>query len=162
MLTKLAQGALKNGGVGYHAEWLAIYHPNLVTSFLKYIMAMATWYFFTCGFGKLAICVFYRTLFPQRIVLVILCTTAGIIICTAIATSVANLAACIPFSASWGSTEVQAANCIDKEELYIWASFPNIITDVILLALPMPITWRLHTTKRSKVALTFTFLIGSM
>lgn len=125
-------------------------------------MAIATWYFLTCGFGKLAICVFYRTLFPQRSVLIILCTTAGIIICTAIATSVANLAACTPFSAAWGSTEAQASECIDKERLYIWASFPNIITDVILLVLPLPITWGLHTTKRLKVALTFTFLIGSM
>ncbi|ROW10487.1 hypothetical protein VMCG_02038 [Cytospora schulzeri] len=158
----IAIGALKHGGVGYHAQWLSMYHPVLVTSFLKYLMAIATWYFVTCGLAKLAICVFYRTLFPQRSVLVILCITAGIIICTAIATSIANLAACEPFSASWGSTEEQAANCIDKERLYIWASFPNIITDAILLVLPIPITWKLHTTKRLKLALTFTFLIGSI
>lgn len=162
MLMKLAKGALINGGVGYHSAWLAIYHPSLVTSFLKYLMAIATWYFVTCGLGKLAICVFYRTLYPQRSVLIILCITAGIIICTAIATSIANLAGCMPFSASWGSTEEQAANCIDKETLYIWASFPNIITDVVLLVLPMPIIWRLHTTKRLKVALTITFLIGGL
>ncbi|KUI66311.1 hypothetical protein VM1G_01527 [Cytospora mali] len=160
--TGIAIGALKNGGVGYHAEWLTVYHPYLVTSFLKYLMAIATWYFLTCGLGKLAICVFYRTLFPQRSVLIILCITSGIIICTAIATSVANLAACTPFSASWGSSEEQAAGCFDKEKLYIWASFPNIITDVILLVLPLPITWKLNTTKRLKVALTFTFLIGSI
>ncbi|POS74215.1 integral membrane protein [Diaporthe helianthi] len=155
-------GALKHGGVGYHEEWLLANHPGLVTGFLKYLLAIATWYFMTCSFGKLAICVFYRTLFPQRSVHIIIYISAGIMICTAIATSIANLAACEPFSAAWGSLEVQAQHCIDKEALYIWASFPSIVTDVVLLVLPLPITWKLHTTKRLKIALTFTFFIGSI
>lgn len=130
--------------------------------FLKYLIAIASWYAFTNGLGKLAICVFYRTLFPQRSVFIILWISAGIIIGTSVATTIAELGSCKPFSANWASTAVQAEKCIDKEKLYVWASFPNIVTDVVLLVLPLPITWRLRTTTKMKMALTFTFVIGSM
>lgn len=151
-----------NGGIGYHSAYVAAQDPETITVFLKYLIAIASWYAFTNGLGKLAICVFFRTLFPQRIVLFILWFCAGIIICTSIATCIAELAGCIPLSASWGDLVDQGEHCIDKQKLYIWASFPSIITDLILLILPLSITWRLRATTRMKIVLTLTFFVGSM
>ncbi|KAJ0115015.1 hypothetical protein J7T55_001422 [Diaporthe amygdali] len=160
--TGIAIGSLKQAGVGYHIEWIMATNPHLAIMFLKYLLAISSWYYVTISLSKLAICVFYRTLFPQRSVLIILSLTAGIMICTAIASLVSNLAACKPFSANWAPTDVQAEKCIDKEKLYVWSTFPNIITDVILLAIPLPIVWGLQTSKQLKMALTATFVFGSI
>ncbi len=112
--------------------------------------------------SKLAICIFYRVLFPQRWVLIILCLTAGILVADSFVTLTVDLAACKPFKAQWAPPVVQSSKCIDKEALYVWSTFPNIATDVILLMLPLPIIWKLHTTTRQKIALTATFIFGSM
>lgn len=74
-----------------------------------------------------------------------MCLTAAILIGTAIAGLVIDLAACMPFDAHWASLEVQKAQCIDKEPLFLWFNFPNIVTDVVMLILPLPIVWKLQT-----------------
>ncbi|KAI1379851.1 hypothetical protein F4677DRAFT_297159 [Hypoxylon crocopeplum] len=104
----------------------------------------------------------YRRLFPQRPVYIVLYITTGIMVSTAIASLIADLAACDPFSANWASPDIQATHCINKEALFVWSTFPNIVTDVIMLLLPLPIIWRLHTPTQLKVALTCTFLLGSI
>ncbi|KAI1212190.1 uncharacterized protein F4807DRAFT_361876 [Annulohypoxylon truncatum] len=160
--TGLAIGSVRQGAVGYHAGYLEITNPELITVFLKYLVAISAWYFATIWPSKLAICVLYRRLFPQRIVLVILCVTAGIFICTSIVSLIVDLAACRPFAAQWASASVQATQCLNKESLFIWSSLPNIITDAIMLSVPLPIVWRLHASTHLKAALTVTFAVGSI
>lgn len=136
----------------------------LTTTLYKFQLVISTWYFATIGLSKLAVCVLYRKLFPQKSVLIILWVTAGIIIGNSVGSVVASLAACRPFEANWASAEVQADPnvCIVKSSLYIWSSIPNIITDFILLVLPLPIVWNLHASPRLKIGLSVTFLCGSM
>lgn len=159
---KITPGSLKQGGVGYHIEWVEENNPELATIFLKYLVAISAWYYVTINLSKLAICIFYRILFPQRSVFVILCITAAILVGDSVACLIADLTACNPFEAQWASTEVQNEKCINKETLYVWSTFPNIITDIILLILPLPIIWKLHTPTKLKMALTATFVFGSM
>lgn len=133
-----------------------------MTNFFKFMLVKSNWYWVTMSLSKLAICVFYRVLFPQRSVLIILCITAGIMICQSVVCIITGLAVCQSFADQWASTTVQAANCIDKEALYVWSTFPSIITDVVLLLLPLPIIWKLHISGRLKIALSCTFALGSM
>lgn len=37
----------------------------------------------------------------------------------------------------------------------------NIITDLTLLLMPIPLVWRLHTSKQNKWQITMTFALGS-
>lgn len=161
-MLKSHPGALKQGGVGYRIEWVEQHNPELAVIFLKYLVAISAWYYVTINLSKLAICIFYRILFPQRSVYIILCVTAFILVGDSIGSLIADLAACRPFEAQWASTEVQAQKCINKEALYVWSTFPNIVTDVVLLLLPLPIIWNLHTPTKLKMALTATFIFGSM
>lgn len=41
-------------------------------------------------------------------------------------------------------------------------SVPNIVTDLIMLLLPMPVIWRLKLPTKQKIALTGVFLLGSL
>ncbi|KAL8818167.1 MAG: hypothetical protein Q9191_008000 [Dirinaria sp. TL-2023a] len=45
---------------------------------------------------------------------------------------------------------------------YRWASLPNLITDIIMLILSLPLVWKLHIGTSQKVGLSLTFLTGSI
>ncbi|KAI1403214.1 hypothetical protein F4819DRAFT_236498 [Hypoxylon fuscum] len=158
----IAISGVKKGAVGYHVGYLEETNPEAVTTLYKYLLAFSAWYYVTVSLSKLAICILYRRLFPLRPALVVLYITAGIMVCTPIACLIADFAGCSSFSINWAPLEVQKAHCIDKGALYIWSSFPNIVTDAIMLFLPLPVIWKLRVTTQLKVALTITFLIGSM
>lgn len=46
-------GAVKHAGVGYHAVYLEATDPEKVTTFLKYLVAMSTWYATTESLARL-------------------------------------------------------------------------------------------------------------
>ncbi|KAI0438186.1 hypothetical protein F4803DRAFT_535869 [Xylaria telfairii] len=162
LATGIDIGAAIQAGVGIHIDHLLEVNPNKVTLFFKYLVAISIWYFATITITKLAICKLYRTLFPQRTIFILLCIVVFILVATPIATSISLFAACRPFSANWGSAEVQHTHCLNKEAMFVWGTIPNIVTDVILLLIPIPIVWKLHTTTKLKLALSLTFLIGSL
>ncbi|KAI1324531.1 putative alpha-xylosidase [Xylariaceae sp. FL0255] len=155
-------GSIVQAGVGHHFGYVIATHPEQVTPFFKYLVFFSVWYFATVTLPKLAVCQLYRTLFPQRPVKIVLFITVAVLIATPIATTTALLAACRPFSANWGSTEEQNEHCyINKDDLYVYGSIPNIVTDIVLLIMPLPIVWGLQAARKIKVALTVTFLVGS-
>ena len=127
----------------------------------KYLLVIATLYFVVVNIPKLAVLALYHRLFPQRTTKITVYLLAGVLISGTIANTIVSLAACKPFKANYDTT-VPGHKCIDKEAFFVWTSLPNIITDVIMLVLPLPIVWRLNNTKRIKVALTFTFVVGSL
>ncbi|KAI0442665.1 hypothetical protein F4803DRAFT_350104 [Xylaria telfairii] len=156
----IAIGSVEQGGVGYHIGYLAETNPEAIPNFFKYLLAISAWYLVIVNLPKLAILVVYRRLFPQKPLLYLLYGLGFILIAAPFGSLIAVLAACHPFSANWGSAEVQATHCINKEALFVWNSFPNIVTDFVMLIIPLPIVWRLHATLQLKLGLTVTFLIG--
>lgn len=158
----VAIAAVEQDAMGHHIGYLAATNPGAMTLLYKYLFAISMWYCATISLSKLAICIMYRRLFPQHAVSIVLCITAGILVCAPIATLITGFAACTPFSANWAPPEVQASKCINKEALFAWGTFPHIVTDVILLIVPLPVIWRLRIKTKFKAALTVTFLIGSM
>ncbi|KAL8709212.1 MAG: hypothetical protein Q9225_007482, partial [Loekoesia sp. 1 TL-2023] len=52
--------------------------------------------------------------------------------------------------------------CINAPLFFIIGSAPNTFTDFVLLALPLPAVWNLHTTRAQKISLTVIFLLGSL
>ncbi|KAH0591762.1 hypothetical protein MHUMG1_10494 [Metarhizium humberi] len=158
----IAIGAVKQAGVGHHAAYLAETNPETLVAFFKYLVAMSTWYATTEGLAKLAVCILYKRLFPQRGIHIVINTTMLVLVGASVGGGLADLFGCTPFSAHWGTAEEQAAHCIDTEALFVWGSFPNIVTDVVLLVLPMPIVWGLHASVRLRLVLVLTFLFGSI
>lgn len=152
--------SVKNAGVGYHVPYLQAKDPEIVATWGKYLVAIATIYFGGVNIPKLAILGLYKRLFPTRGILLVIHILMAVLVALTISTTVTNLAACRPFSANWDSTV--KATCINKEAFFIWGSIPNIITDIIILILPMRVVWNLHATRRMKIGLTITFAVGSL
>ncbi|ERF73312.1 hypothetical protein EPUS_03145 [Endocarpon pusillum Z07020] len=81
-------------------------------------------------------------------------------ICWAIMVVLVCAFQCRPLALIWDKTV--DGTCINAPLFFILGSAPNVITDFMVLALPMPAVWRLQTTTMQKISLTGIFLLGSL
>lgn len=135
--------------------------PAVVTVYFKYLLVMACYYYTLVAVPKLAVLALYNrllTIEPYRTIIRIL---AAVLIISAIVIVVMALNLCHPFEANWNPF-MPGATCMDQQAFYTYASLPNIITDVAMLILPMPVVWKLQASKKVKMGLVATFLLGSL
>lgn len=123
-------------------------------------MAYEIVYFATLAATKLSILTFYTRLFPTRPFKLAARIMIAVVIAWFIATTLVSIFSCNPVRAFW--THEPGSTCIVSVHFYIANAVPNIITDAIILALPIHMIWKLHTSNWERVALTFIFLLGSL
>jgi len=68
---------------------------------------------------------------------------------------------CSPIHYFWDHKPI-SGHCIDVQQFFTGQAIPNIITDAILLALPLPLIWRLQLPMVQKAGLSAVFLLGSL
>lgn len=68
---------------------------------------------------------------------------------------------CSPISYDWHKS-IDIGSCIDQMAFYRVVSPLNVLTGVLILALPMPLVWKLHAPRGQKLALTGVFLLGGL
>ena len=68
---------------------------------------------------------------------------------------------CRPIQANWDHT-IEDAKCGNQRAGWLGTGVANIITDVIILSLPMPSVWDLQLPTRTKVAVLGVFGLGFM
>ncbi|KAI0469375.1 hypothetical protein F4859DRAFT_487962 [Xylaria cf. heliscus] len=158
----IAISSVQHAGVGQHAEYLAQTSPETIVAFFKYLVAFSSWYATTESLAKLAVCLLYKRIFPQQWIAHIVNVTIAVLIAASIAGLLADLFGCTPFSAHWGTPAEQAAHCINTEALFVWGSFPNIVTDVVMLIVPIPVLWNLNASTGLRVGLVVTFIFGNV
>ena len=67
---------------------------------------------------------------------------------------------CIPVNYNWNKTI--KGHCVNPDIMFKTLSSFSVITDVVMLILPLPIVWRLQISKRRKFALTGIFMMGGL
>lgn len=88
-----------------------------------------------------------------------MCIAVGIfVLCYSITTIFTNIFQCTPVDSNWDASIV--AHCVDLNTALVVLSSINVLTDFIILVLPMPLIWRLKTSIRRKMQLTSIFLLG--
>ena len=110
---------------------------------------------------KLAILDTYLHVFPQQWARWILIVCGVISISNGIAYIPTTMTSCRPIEAVWNHT-IEDARCNNIKAHYSLACLPNIITDVVILIVPIPIITRLHMSTTVKAGVLATFLSGSM
>ena len=141
--------------IGYHQEYLNENYPEKVVIGLRYLFAIQILYNLFFNVPKFAILLLYNRVFPPpltinkfvRVMMVFL-------VLQTIANTLAEFLIC-------GSHFVRST-CASRQAFYVWGTFPNIISDVIILVLPMTIILRMHMENRMKVGLAVTFFVGSL
>ncbi len=61
-----------------------------------------------------------------------------------------------------GVLNQEPAKCINYQVFGVWISLPHIVSDLVILILPLPVLWRMQMARTKKLGLTVTFLTGSM
>jgi hypothetical protein len=112
-------------------------------------------------FPKLAILAIYLRIFSKKSYRIACYVVAGILIGNWLGTAIAGFFMCIPFNFLWDRTSPEG-HCFDNNSYFRWVSLANIITDVVMLILPLPVIWKIQTTTNTKIGRTITFVSGSL
>lgn len=65
---------------------------------------------------------------------------------------------CIPVDKTW--TISTPGTCIDRISFFRWNGICNLLLDLLILYVPIPIIWRLELPLRQKWEMTGTFALG--
>ncbi|KAK4201726.1 hypothetical protein QBC40DRAFT_323675 [Triangularia verruculosa] len=156
MAMVIIQGMWAPMGVGYP---MAQTLPNL-EHILKMLVSYELIYATGISTIKLSVLVFYLRVFVNKTMRT---ATKGVIIFVCL-WSVGNILQvfliCRPFAAIYTLELMPTAKCGDQVGSFIAIGAFNIITDVMILTLPIPTVWTLKTTRGKKIALTAVFLVG--
>lgn len=117
-------------------------------------------YCIVMGLIKLSVLALYGAIFPQRRFHWALWFTTFLLVSWVIYGCSKGIFACVPVQALW-DPDTPGATCITYGTLVVAAGVHNIILDFIILALPIPMVWRLSMSKQKKWMLIFTFATGS-
>ncbi|KAJ5919294.1 hypothetical protein N7466_010237 [Penicillium verhagenii] len=165
LLASLGQVALyiylvKEGGIGYHLVDVMKTPQKLIT-LEKGLYANEILDFpFTVTPAKLSILLFYLRIFSLRTFRTLAYVVGAIVLGHGVGVLFAAIFQCWPIAYTWDSSI--AGTCFNQQAFYRWVSLPNILTDVIILVMPLPYVWKLHTAFGHKLALTGVFLLGSL
>ena len=110
---------------------------------------------------KISILLFYYRLFNSdprfRIAVWVMAT---VVMCWYLTSTLIAIFQCSPIPYNWDRT-IPGGQCIRTDTLWIGNSVSNLITDVAILCLPLPIIWRMDVTPRQKIAISGMFLLGA-
>lgn len=146
-------------GVGYHLVTVYENDPTKVILWAKFLIAESFLYVVAVVLPKLAILCIYLRVFPTKPVFVVSYLLGAIML----ASSITNLffagLGCIPMDYFWDKT-IPGGHCVNIHALYTWASFPNIITDLAMLILPLPLIVSSNQNPPPPISLTKTLHSG--
>ena len=120
----------------------------------KFLITTPLLYFATVVPPKLAILHLYLSIFTHKTLRKICFGTGAVIVVNWLVVTIAGLVSCRPLSYYW----TFQGSCIDINAWLRWGGFAHILTDVVMLVLPMPVVWNLHASSRLKLGIWVTFL----
>ena len=114
----------------------------------------------TFGLTKLSVLLFYKRVFRGNTFNAAVWTMISIVGVWTTAFFFANLLQCYPIQLNWEASGALAASCIQTNTMYLAQAWTDILTDVMILSLPIPCIWALQMPARHKVGVTAIFLLG--
>jgi len=110
---------------------------------------------------KTSILLFYLTLSKtQKVFRWATLATLVVVNVGGLALTILNILQCRPIATAWASPVPDSAHCTNIVTIYLSSAPLNIITDLAILFLPMPILTSMRLPKRQKIFLVITFGFG--
>ncbi|KAJ3459936.1 hypothetical protein MRS44_016009 [Fusarium solani] len=150
----LSSWAIKTLGV--HAWEMSLDQYNLFNK-LMLVASIHFAVFIACS--KLSLVLFYRHLSPQKWWKRCTYAVAVLIICYNTAILFAVVFTCNPIRKHWDA-RVTEGSCGHQIGIYMTTATMGIVTDLILLIMPIPMIWRLQMPTRQKIGVILLFFIG--
>ncbi|KAF1837686.1 hypothetical protein BDW02DRAFT_490820 [Decorospora gaudefroyi] len=139
-----------HGGFGFHtAEIYQRFGPETAIFFFKGIMAFAMLWNVVVCFSKLSILLMYTALIPIPSMIKWCRWIGATIIAWNIADIIAAFLICRPLARNWNF--FIPGTCGSQPAFYFAMGFVNLVTDAVIIVLPMPYLYRLNLEWRKKL-----------
>ncbi|KAL9587326.1 MAG: hypothetical protein Q9203_003554 [Teloschistes exilis] len=148
-------------GVGYHVSAAIKADPDVLIKWAKCIYALEFLYLPAVALPKLSLLSLYLRIFVKRCFKMSTWAVVVLIILNWVAFLLASIFECWPVAYQWNK-KIPGGHCFDVQLFYRMVNIPNLVTDVAMLALPIPMVWQLQTSKSRKAGLMVVFLTGSV
>ncbi|KLJ06476.1 hypothetical protein EMPG_10123 [Blastomyces silverae] len=100
-------------------------------------------------FVKLALLLIIARVFsPYRRTVIFIYVFLGVLFAYYVSGLVIKARPCSPISAYWGASE---GTCLDQRAILICDSVISVVSDLIILVLPLPLAWSLHLDAKKKI-----------
>ncbi|KAI1763486.1 hypothetical protein GGR53DRAFT_467259 [Hypoxylon sp. FL1150] len=142
-------------GEGRHIVFATNPRMLIITTMLAEIFSNLS-----MGFIKFSILRFYGSIFTSRAFHYSLWGVAILVGGLTVATPIVTVIQCVPIEFGWDKT-VTGGYCIDYGLMVLVVCIINIVTDFVILVMPIPLVRQLHVSRRRKDMLTITFAMGS-
>ncbi|GAQ42207.1 hypothetical protein AtubIFM55763_003599 [Aspergillus tubingensis] len=109
-------------------------------------------------FTKLSILTFYGRIFPQRWFRLMTWFMAFVVVAYNFCSVLATWLQCVPLSHAWDPSV--PATCIDYYAVVVFSGVTNVVTDFIILSMPLSVIHQLHMSSRKKRMLASVFALG--
>ena len=140
---------------------IALKDPIEPISYTKIVIAYSTFYGIAMTLPKISVLCMFLQIFVESWQRKACYVLIGILATTSIADVIANWNLCTPLSFLWDKT-ISSGHCIDVSAYWRWGTFPNIVTDVLMILLPIPAIIKIQLKWKDKIGVLLTFLIGSV
>lgn len=145
-------------GYGRHVQYLP---KHKVQHFQISFIAVQFTYFTNAVFTKTSLLLLYHRVFGVvRGFRWALWISGFLIMGYFIACAIVAVAGCSPVSYFWNKD--QMGSCINEVNFFRWNGIMNMLLDVLVLCLPLPMTWRMKMSRRQKFIVTGIFCLGGL
>ncbi|MCJ1230808.1 hypothetical protein MMC12_007482 [Toensbergia leucococca] len=148
-------------GVGRHE---AVFKDSIGSVLLvwgEYLYALEILYLTAIALSKMSILFLYLRVLVTRLYRIITYVLMAWVTLSCLAFVIAATVGCTPVSYLWNKS-IPGGHCVNTFTIGQMANIPSIVSDVIMLILPMPMVWGLRISSVRKFGLTLVFLTGSV
>ncbi|CAF9936255.1 hypothetical protein IMSHALPRED_010522 [Imshaugia aleurites] len=160
-LCALALAFPRIAGIGDPAALTQMQEQSDSTILGQSYMAWLILYGLSIALSKCAILLLYVRVFTtsNKFFTSSVCLMGFVIIATGAANTFVAIFQCSPVAYEWNKS-IQGGKCIDQVAFARYMAIPNVVTGAIMLAMPLPLSWKLNLTTSARIALTATFMHG--
>ena len=144
-------------GLGKHSDEAP---PDAVPYYYRTLVVEEAFYTISITLIKISVLLFYKRLFrtSTKLFPVSTWTIVGVVLAWGIAFLFSGIFQCVPVEATWDPNI--SGVCVDQKAWFLGQAIPNIVTDFLILLVPLPFLLRLKIGKAQKVGLLIVFLLG--
>lgn len=125
-------------------------------------MATLVTYSLTITSVKLSLLLLYRRIFSTPAFKAWTLIIGATCVAWLIAAILVDVFQCRPFSAAFQSDLLFTSHCIDLQSFYLSMIAANFVLDIIVLAMPLVMVWRLQLTQRQRLQVSAIVLLGGL
>lgn len=144
-------------GYGKHTADLSVQEYGTA---LRWFFVAQTPYKVVVCLNKVSVVLLYKRIFVGTRFQVTCWVVMAVVVGWSIGAIFATIFQCVPVEGSWDKSI--KAYCIDKGAFWIAYAVANILTDVMVLSLPIPVVLRLQLKLRDRLMVCGVFLLGGL